>query len=59
MIHEGAKNIIIHMKGSYKPKYTNGERSLSTLVTKTHDFVEYFLANDLFWYKCIDYKLKC
>ena len=57
MIHEGAKNIINHMQGSYKAKHTNGERSLSTLVTKTHDFVEYFLANDLFWYKCIDYKL--
>ena len=47
------------MLGSYKSKYTDGERSLSTLVTKTHDFVEYFLANDLFWYKCIEYKLKC
>ena len=47
------------MQGSYKSKYTDGERSLSTLVTKTHDFVEYFLANDLSWYKCIEYKLKC
>ena len=40
-------------------KYTDGERSLSTLVAKTHDFVEYFLANDLFWYSYIEYKLKC
>ena len=30
-----------------------------TLVTKTHDFVEYFLANDLFLYKCIKFKLNC
>ena len=56
MIHEDAENIIIH---SNRSKYTDGERSLSTLVAKTHDFVEYFLANDLFWYKYIEYKLKC
>ena len=40
-------------------KLTDGERALSTLVVKTHDFVDCFLANDLFWYKCIEYKLKC
>ena len=39
MIHEGAKNIINHIKGFYKSKYTNGKRSLSTLVTKTHDLL--------------------
>ena len=59
MIHEDAENIINHVYGSYRSKYTNGKRSLSTLVAKTHDFVEYFLANDLFWYKYIEYKLKC
>ena len=59
MIHEDAENTIIHVEGSYRSKYTDGKRSLSTLVAKTHDFVEYFLANDLFWYKCIEYKLKC
>ena len=59
MIHEDAENIINHVLGSYRSKYTDGERSLSTLVAKTHDFVEYFLANDLFWYKFIEYKLKC
>ena len=47
------------MYGSYKSKYTDGETSLSKFVTKTHDFVEYSLANYLFWYKCIEYKLKC
>ena len=59
MIHEDAENIIIHVKGSYRSKYTDGERSSSTLVAKTHDFVEYFLANDLFWSVYIEYKLKC
>ena len=59
MIHEDAENIIINVKGSYRSKYTDGERSLSTLVAKTLDFVEYFLANYLFWYKYIEYKLKC
>ena len=59
MIHEDAENIIIFVKGSYRSKYTDGERSLSTLVAKTHDYVEYFLANDLFWYRHIEYKLKC
>ena len=48
MTQEDAENIIYHVYGSYRSKYTDGERSLSTLVTKTHDFVEYFLANDLF-----------
>ena len=46
MIHEGAKLIINHMQGSYKSKYTDAERSLSTLVTKTHDFLELFFTND-------------
>ena len=59
MIHEDAENIINYMLGSYRSKYTDDERSLSTLVAKTHDFVEYFLANDLFWYTYIEYKLKC
>ena len=59
MIHEDAGNIINYMLGSYRSKYTDDERSLSTLVAKTHDFVEYFLANDLFWYTYIEYKLKC
>ena len=59
MIHEDAENIIIHVQGSYRSKYTYNERSLRTLGAKTHDFVEYFLANDLFWYKYIEYKLKC
>ena len=59
MIHEDAENIINHVKGSYRPKNTDGKRSLSTLVSKTHNFVEYLLANDLFWYTYIEYKLKC
>ena len=50
MIHEDAENIINHVLGLYRSKYTDGKRSFSTLVTKTHDFVEYLLANDLFWY---------
>ena len=54
MKQEDAESIIFHMLGSYRSKYTDGERSLSTLVAKTHDFVEYFLANDLFWYKYIE-----
>ena len=58
MIHEDAGNIINHVLGSYRSKYTDGKRSLSTLVAKTHYFVEYFLANDLFWYTYIEYKLK-
>ena len=57
MIHEDAENIIIHVYGSYRSKYTDGKRSLSTLVAKTHDFVEYFLANDLFLYKYIEYNI--
>ena len=59
MTQEDAENIIYHVLGSYRSKYTDGKRSLSTLVAKTHDFVEYFLANDLFWYEYIKYKLKC
>ena len=59
MIHEGAKLLLITCKVYISPNTPDGERSLSTLVTKTHYFVEYFLANDLFWYKCIEYKLKC
>ena len=55
---QGAKILLIICK-VHMSKYTDGERSLSTLVMKTYDFVEYFLANDLFWYKCIEYKIKC
>ena len=39
-------------------KDTDGVRSLSTLVSETHAFVDLFLTNDLFRYKCIKYKLK-
>ena len=59
MIHEDAENIINYVLGSYRSKYTDGKMSLSTLVMKTHYFVKYFLANDLFWYTNIEYKLKC
>ena len=36
-----------------KSKPIDGERSLSTFVTKTHDFVEIYLTNALLRYKCI------
>ena len=58
MIHEGARNSFTHMRRSNKFKYTDGKRSFSALVTKTHDFVEFFRTNDLFRYTCIENKLK-
>ena len=53
------KILLIMCKVHIGPNTPDGNRSLSTLVTKTHDFVEYFLANDLFWNTYIEYKLKC
>ena len=41
MIHEGTKILLIIFKVHISPN-TIGERSLSTYVTKTHDFVAYF-----------------
>ena len=53
------KVLLFMCKVHIGPNFTDGKRSLSTLVAKTHDLVEYFLANDIFWYKYIEYKLKC
>ena len=50
MIHAGAKILFIICKVHMSP---------NTPMAEVIDFVEYFLANDLFWYKYINYKLKC
>ena len=39
---DGAKHIFNDIRGANKSKYTDGIRSLSTLVTKTHDFWEIY-----------------
>ena len=36
--------ILCSIHGMQKSKYTDGERSLGTLVTKTHDFLVFFLT---------------
>ena len=44
MIQKDARNTLHHTKDANKSKYTDGERSLGTLVTKTHDFLVFFLT---------------
>ena len=44
MIQKDAGNILHHTWDANKSKYTGGERSLGTLVTKTHDFLLFFLT---------------
>ena len=44
MIQKDARNTLHHTWDANKSKYTDGERSLGTLVTKTHDFLEFFLT---------------
>ena len=47
MIHKDARNTLHHtsyIHHANKSKYTDGERSLGTLVTKIHDFLVFFLT---------------
>ena len=44
MIQKDARNTLHHIGDANKSKYTDGERSLGTLVTKTHDFLVFFLT---------------
>ena len=44
MIQKDATNTLHHTWDANKSKYTDDERSLGTLVTKTHDFLEFFLT---------------
>ena len=44
MIQKDARNTLRHTWDANKSKYTDGERSLGTLVTKTHDFLTFFLT---------------
>ena len=46
MIQKDASNTLHHTCDANKSKYTDGERSLGTLVTKTYYFLEFFLIND-------------
>ena len=39
MIQKDAGNTLHHTWDANESKYTGGERSLGTLVTKTHDFL--------------------
>ena len=58
MIQKDARNTLHHTWDANKSKYTDGERSLGTLVTKTHDFLVLFLQKVLLMYKCIENKFK-
>ena len=42
MIQKDARNTLHYTWDANKSKYTDDERSLGTLVTKTHDFLEFF-----------------
>ena len=42
MIQKDTRNTLHHTSDANKSKYTNDERSFGTLVTKTHDFLEFF-----------------
>ena len=44
MIQKDARNTLHHTLDADKSKYTDGVRSLVTLVTKTHDLQEFFLT---------------
>ena len=45
MIQKDARITLHRTRDANKYKYTDGERSLGTLVMKTHDFLELFLTN--------------
>ena len=42
MIQKDARNTLHQTWDANKSKYTDGERSLGTLATKTHDFLVFF-----------------
>ena len=42
MIQKDARYTLHHTWDVNKSKYTDGERSLGTLVTKSHDFLVFF-----------------
>ena len=44
MIQKDARYTLHHTWHANKSKYTDDERSFGTLVTKTHDFIEFFLT---------------
>ena len=44
MIQKDARNTLHHTWDANKSKNTDAERSLGTLVTKTHDFLVLFLT---------------
>ena len=44
MMEKDARNTLHHTWDANKSKYTDGERSLGTLVTKTHDCLVFFLT---------------
>ena len=44
MIQKDARNTLHHTWDANKSKYTDGERSLGTLVTKTRHFLLFFLT---------------
>ena len=44
MIKKDARNTLHYTWDANKSKYTDDERSLGTLVMKTHDFLELFLT---------------
>ena len=44
MIQKDSRNTLHHIWDANKSKYTDGERSLGTLVTKTHDLLVFFLT---------------
>ena len=45
MIQKDARKTFHHTWDANKSKYTDCERSLGTIVTKTHDFLVFFLTN--------------
>ena len=44
MIQKDSRNTLHHTWDANKSKYTDSERSLGTLVTKTHDLLVFFLT---------------
>ena len=58
MIQKDARNTLHHTWDANKSKYTDGERSLGTLVTKTHDFLVFFLTKGPLYVYCIENKFK-
>ena len=44
MMQKDSRNTLHHTCDANKSKYTDGERSLGTLVTKTHDFLVLFFT---------------